>query len=96
MENILGINIQDLIALIKDNYNVVELRDCYDEEVVNIIMLNKKHSIEDFQDAINKAKEKHQDDIQKYGDDWSWIEEELDDFDYTTFGIDDADYWVEY
>jgi hypothetical protein len=96
IEDLIGLNVQDLMALVCDKYNIVELRDCYDGEAVNTIMLNKKHSIEDFQDAINKAKEKHEDDIQKYGDDWSWIEEELDDFDYMIFGFNDADYWVEY
>lgn len=96
MKDILGISLQDVMALINDNYNIVELRDCYNDEPVSTILLNKKHSIEDFQDAINKAKEKHGDDIQKYGNDWEFIEEELDGFDYMTFGFDDANYWVEY
>lgn len=89
-------NINEIWNKIDDNYNIIEIRDCYDDDTIFIAFLNKKHSIEEFQGAINKAKIKRQEDIQKYGDDWTWIEEELEDFDYMTVSFDDARYYVEY
>lgn len=65
------------------NYRLVELRDSCDyENVIGAVYLNYKHSIQDFQNAINKAKEKRQDEIYEFGDDWSIISEELGNFDY--------------
>lgn len=65
------------------NYRLVVLRDSCDyDNVLGAVYLNYKHSIQDFQNAINKAKEKRQDEIYEFGDDWSIISEELGDFDY--------------
>lgn len=89
-------NINKIFEIIDDNYNIVELRDCWDDKPVSTIFLNKKHSIDDFQDAINKSKEKHEEEISKYGNDWEYIEQELDDFDYMIIDFDDARYYVEY
>lgn len=61
-----------------NNYRVVFLLDCD-----NIILLNKKHTIEEFQEEINRAKEKAKEDIRKYGDDWNYIQMNMSkDFDY--------------
>lgn len=86
--------IEEMFEIIESNYNFVEVRDCYDEKIITTLYLNNKHSIEAFQDAINKAKEKHAKDIEMYGDDWSFISEELDEFDYYILG--NCDYFVEY
>ena len=86
--------IQDLMDLIFEKYYLVELRDSCDGERLGLILLNNKHSIGDFQDAIDRAKEKHEQDIEDYGDDWSFISEELNDFDY--YEIGNGDYYVEY
>ena len=65
------------------NYRLVVLRDSCDyNNVLGAVYLNYKHSIQDFQNAINKAKEKRQDEIYEFGDDWAIISEELGDFDY--------------
>lgn len=61
-----------------NNYRVVFLLDCD-----NVILLNKKHTIEEFQEEVNRAKEKAKEDIRKYGDDWNYIQMNMSkDFDY--------------
>lgn len=65
-----------------DNYRPVKLIDSYEDTLDCVILLNNKHSVEDFQNAINKSREDHAEEIDKYGDDWAFIEEGLDDFDY--------------
>jgi len=63
--------------------------------VLGVILLHNKHSINELQDAINKAKEKWADEINEYGDDWYYISQELEDFDYMDVEYD-ADEYVEY
>lgn len=73
-----------------NDYRVVELRDSYDDDnILGIILLNNKHSIQDFQNAVNQAKEKRREEIDEYGDDWNFISEELGDFDYIDIDSDD-------
>jgi hypothetical protein len=72
---------------LENNYRLVALRDSCDyDNVLGAVYLNNKHSIQDFQNAIYKAKEKREDDIYEFGDDWSIISEELEDFDYIEIG----------
>lgn len=92
---------EDLIKALEEiekEYTLVSLVDSYDnDKTLGGIYLNKKHSIDDFQKAIYKAKLKRAEEINAYGDDWSFISEELDDFDY--FEIDNdfgSENWVEY
>ena len=77
-----------------DKYTIYRLYDSYDMELIGLVALNNKHSIEDFQNAINKAKQKYIDEIIEFGDDWSYIEKELDNFDYYTidYGCDFIEY----
>ena len=65
-----------------NKYKLCFLKDCNDGQIYDLIALNRKHKTKDFQDAINKAKEKHEKDIDECGNDWYWIEQELNDFDY--------------
>ena len=82
---------------IEKEYTLVSLVDCCDrDEVLGAVYLNNKHSLKDFQNAIYKAKEKRADEIYEYGDDWSFISEELDDFDYFEVDNYDTENWVEY
>ena len=75
--------INKAFELLENNYRLVAVKDSCDyENVLGAVYLNKKHSIQDFQNAIYKAKEKRQDDIYEYGDDWAIITQELGDFDY--------------
>lgn len=68
---------------LENNYRLVVLRDSCDyDNVLGAIYLNNKHSIQDFQNAIYKAKEKRIDDIYEFGDDWTIISQELEKFDY--------------
>ena len=72
-----------------DSYRVVLLKDSYDEEtLLKVILLNNKHGVKDFQNAIYDAKEKYKEDIQKYGDDWQFISQGLEDFDYIEVDLD--------
>lgn len=73
-----------------NDYRVVELRDSYDDDnILGMILLNNKHSIQDFQNAVNQAKEKRREEIDEYGDDWAYISEELGDYDYIDIDSDD-------
>lgn len=75
----MNINIED--------YKIIEKKDCNTGENYGLIFLNKKHTIEEFQNAIYKAKTKCYDLIQENGDDWFYIQQEIGNkFDY--FEID--------
>lgn len=68
---------------IENNYRLVALRDSCDyDNILGAVYLHKKHKINDFQNAIYKAKEKRADEIYEFGDDWTYISEELGNFDY--------------
>lgn len=82
---------------IENNYTLIALRDSYDKDnILGVVYLNNKHSIQDFQNAIYKAKEKRADEIYEYGDDWSFISEELTDFDYIEVGCYECKDYVEF
>lgn len=79
------------------NYRQVKLRNCYDDKNYTYIMLNYKHSVKEFQDEINRIKEEKQDEINKYGDDWSIISENISDkFDWFELDIDTDDDYLEF
>lgn len=45
-----------------EDYRAVRIKDCEDNNVdYGIIMLNNKHSVKDFQQAINKIKNRYYD-----------------------------------
>lgn len=79
-----------------NEYRAVELRDSYDGEVYLTLMLNNKHTIEEVQKAINRAKEKRQEDINKYGDDWTYISEELEKDGIDWYELYTEDDYLEY
>lgn len=82
---------------LESNYTLIALRDSYDNDnILGVVYLNNKHSIQDFQNAIYKAKEKRADEIYEYGDDWTYISEELTDFDYIEVGCYECEDYVEY
>lgn len=74
-----------------DNYNVIYKKDCYSSNVIyGIILLNKKHTVKEFQEEINKAKKKAQDEINEYGDDWYYITKYIsNNFDYIELDINE-------
>lgn len=79
MENSNYINLND--------YQLVFLRDTN-----MVILLNTKHTVEEFQEEVNRAKEKAQDDIKKYGDDWYFISQNISkDFDYIELHTDNEE-----
>lgn len=82
---------------LEKNYRLVALRDSCDyDNVLGAVYLNNKHSLQDFQNAIYKAKKKRADEIYEYGDDWSFISEELTDFDYIEVGRYECEDYVEF
>ena len=80
-----------------NHYRSVELRDCWNGEVYTRIMLNYKHSVKEFQDEINRIREEKSEEINKYGDDWSIISENIsEDFDWYELDIDTDDDYLEF
>ncbi len=77
------------LILLRD-YNLILLRDSEDfNKILHAVLLECTENVDDFQDAINNAKEKHEEDIAKYGDDWQFISQELGDFDYIDLDVYD-------
>lgn len=87
-------SIYDKMDEIFEDYNLVDIQDWETGKTDRTILLNKKHSIEDFQDAIYKAKDNHEEERLTFGNDWDYISEDLEDFDYYEIGA--GDYYVEY
>lgn len=76
-----------------ENYKIIEQRDCNGGRVLGFILLNKKHSVNEFQKAIWNAKDKCKNLINKYGDDWYFISKEIrDKFDYFDIDLPSNDY----
>lgn len=72
-----------------EKYYITQLKDYNNNTIDLIILLNKKHSINEFQKAINDAKDNHYEDIQENGDDWYYISQELENFDYIEIALND-------
>jgi len=72
-------------------YRAVEIKDANNEETVyRIIMLNNKHSVADFQQAIYDAYERNEEEISQYGDDVEVILGDIDpSFDWYELNYDD-------
>ena len=65
-----------------DNYVLVNVCDCNDNQYYFSILLNKKHNVDEFQNRIYELKDELAEEIEEYGDDWEKISEHLTDFDY--------------
>ena len=77
-----------------DNYRAVKINDCGDCNInYGIIMLNNKHSVKDFQQAINKVKNRYFDEGNL---DWQvddiLADKELEQFDWFELPSDCDDY----
>ena len=76
--------------VVNDNYRAVELRDASSGEVYRIIMLNNKHSVADFQNAMNEAYDRNREQIMEYGDDVETVLEDIDpSFDWFELNYDE-------
>lgn len=71
-------------------YRAVEIKDCYDNtNILAVICLNYKHSVKDFQKELYRAREQVREEIEKYGDDWSYISQVIDEkFDWYEITFD--------
>lgn len=79
-----------------EDYRAVRINDCGDESVsCGVIMLNNKHTIREFQQAINKVKNKY---FNEGNLDWQvddiLADEELEQFDWFEVPSDCDDYVV--
>ena len=77
-----------------EDYRVIRIKDCEDNNVdYGIIMLNNKHSVKDFQQAINKIKNRY---YNEGNLDWQvddiLADEELEQFDWFDVPSDCYDY----
>ena len=72
-------------------YRAVRIVDASERGVdYGIIMLNKKHSVKDFQKAMNDAYERNKEDILEYGDDLVVVLGDIDpSFDWFEFEEDE-------
>ena len=72
-------------------YRAVRIVDASETGVdYGIIMLNNKHSVKDFQKAMNDAYERNKEDILEYGDDLAVVLGDIDpSFDWFEFEEDD-------
>ena len=70
-----------------ENYRPIVIKDRTDEQIDYVIMLNNKHSFEEFDDAVAKVEQDLFDSGYDYdGAYWDTICEKLNDFDFITFG----------
>ena len=77
-----------------EDYRAIRIKDCEDNNVdYGIIMLNNKHSVKDFQQAINKVKNRYFDEGNL---EWQindiLMEKELEQFDWFELPSDCYDY----
>ena len=77
-----------------EDYRAIRIKDCEDNNVdYGIIMLNNKHSVKDFQQAINKVKNRYYDEGNL---EWQindiLMEKELAKFDWFELPSDCYDY----
>ena len=77
-----------------EDYRAVRINDCGDENVsYGVIMLNNKHTIKEFQQAINEVKNKYFDEGEL---DWQvddiLADERLNEFDWFELPSDCDDY----
>lgn len=81
-----------------DDYQALLMKDCNDSSVIyGFILLNKKHTIEEFQKEIYRAKKEAYEEIQEFGDDWYYITAHMNkDFDYIELNIDEYNDYIEF
>ena len=77
-----------------EDYRAIRIKDCEDNNVdYGIIMLHNKHSVKDFQQAINKVKSRYYDEGNL---DWQvddiLADKELEQFDWFELPSDCYDY----
>ena len=77
-----------------EDYRAIRIKDCEDNNIdYGIIMLNNKHSVKDFQQAINKVKNRYFDEGNL---DWQvddiLADKELEQFDWFELPSDCCDY----
>ena len=70
-----------------EDYKVIVKKDCNDSDLIyGFILLNKKHTVEEFQKEIYRAKKEAREEIDMFGDDWYYITAHINkDFDFNDY-----------
>ncbi|MBO7697345.1 MAG: hypothetical protein J6T10_32350 [Methanobrevibacter sp.] len=56
-----------------ENYHVITVKDLCDDIDYGKILLNKRHTMQEFENAIDGSKKRHAEEIAEYGDDFEYI-----------------------
>lgn len=73
-ENLIG---KQCGTITEQIYYIIALVDSYSRKVEKMLAINKKHSIKEFQNEINRVKNKFEEEILEYGDDWEIISKNI-------------------
>lgn len=81
------------IAKILENYRIVKIGDYSSYTTYSLILLNNKIKIEDFQNEMDRIKEEHKEEIEKWGDDLQVVLTNIDikKFDFIEILYDDRE-----
>lgn len=80
-----------------EDYKIILKKDCNSStEIYGIILLNKKHTVEEFQKEIQRAKQEAYEEIQEFGDDWYYITQHIKGFDYIELDFDEYNDYIEF
>jgi hypothetical protein len=81
------------IAKILENYRIVKIGDYSSYTTHSLILLNNKIKIEDFQNEMDRIKEEHKEEIEKWGDDLQVVLTNIDikKFDFIEILYDDRE-----
>ena len=76
-----------------DDYRVILITDIGDyDEIYEAILLSYEHTVEEFQNEIDRIREEHKEEIQLNGNDWEIIKANISDkFDWKEININIED-----
>lgn len=76
-----------------EEYNLFLLQGYGENKIFRAILLHNEEDANAFQDTIDEAKEKYEDEISKNGNDWEYISRDLAKFDYIDLDVYDTLYY---
>ena len=66
--------VKSLLHKCFENYRVISVKDeCYSDTDYGYMLLNVKHTIDEFDTEIINSKQRHEEEITRYGDDFEYI-----------------------
>ena len=76
-----------------EDYRLLALCEIGFEEPIWAILLHKDVNVDAFQKAIDDARVKYEEEIDKNGNDWEYISRDLGNFDYVRLGFNGKLYY---